>query len=66
MTRILGVLAGLGILVLAGLGFQDSRAGWAEGHSDVGFWWAVITVLLAISGLGAIIGTWIHTRPTKD
>ncbi len=66
MARVLGVLAGLGILALAGAAFQDSRAGWADGHSDIGFWWAVITALLTIGGLGAIIGTWIHTRPTED
>ncbi len=65
MTRVLGVLAGVGILVMAGFTFQDSAAGWADGHSDIGFWWAVITVLLTIAGVGTIIGTWIHTQPTE-
>jgi hypothetical protein len=66
MTRVLGMLAGVGILVMAGFTFQDSAAGWAGGHSDIGFWWAVITVFLAIAGFGAIIGTWIHTQPVED
>ncbi len=66
MTRVLGMLAGVIILVLAGFTFQDSATGWSEGHSDIGFWWAVITVLLTIAGCGAVIGTWIHTQPTED
>ena len=66
MTRVLGMLAGVGILVMAGFALQDSAAGWADGHADIGFWWAVITVFLTIAGLGAIIGTWIHTQPTED
>jgi hypothetical protein len=66
MTRVLGMLAGVGILVMAGFTFQDSSAGWAGGHSDIGFWWAVITVFLTIAGLGAIIGTWMHTQPVED
>ena len=66
MTRVLGMLAGVGILVMAGFTFQDSAAGWAGGHSDIGFWWAVIAVFLTIAGLGAVIGTWIHTQPRED
>ncbi len=66
MTRVLGMLAGVGILVMAGFTLQDAAAGWAGGHSDIGFWWAVITVLLTIAGFGAIIGTWIHTQPVED
>lgn len=66
MSRVLGMLAGVGILVLAGKAFADSSAGWAGGHADIGFWWAVIAVFLTIGGLGAVIGTWIHTQPSKD
>ena len=44
--------------------FRVSSAGWADGHSDLGFWWTVIAGLLTIAGLGALIGTWIHTQPT--
>jgi len=44
--------------------FRVTSAGWADGHSDLGFWWTIIAVLLAIAGLGALIGTWIHTQPT--
>lgn len=36
--------------------------GWSQGHTDVGFWWTVITCLLTIAGAGAVIGTVIHTR----
>ena len=66
MTRVLGMMAGFGILVLAGFAYGDSSAGWTAGHSDIGFWWAVIAVLLTIAGLGAVIGTWIHTQPGED
>lgn len=66
MTRVLGMMAGFGILVLAGFAFSDSSVGWSAGHSDIGFWWAVIAVFLTIAGLGAVIGTWIHTQPPKD
>ena len=31
--------------------------------TDVGFWWTVIAVLLAIAATGALVGTWIHTQP---
>ena len=66
MNRVLGMMAGFGILVLAGFAFGDSSAGWTAGHSDIGFWWAVIAVLLTIAGLGAVIGTWIHTQSSED
>jgi hypothetical protein len=66
MTRLLGVLVGIGILVMASFTFQDSAIGWKDGHSDIGFWWAVITGLLTIAGVATIIGTWIHTQQTED
>ena len=52
-------------LGMAFLAFRNSSAGWDAGHSDLGFWWTVIAGLLSIAGLGALIGTWIHTRPTN-
>jgi mono/diheme cytochrome c family protein len=58
---------GVGVMWL-GMAFgayRNSSAGWAAGHSDLGFWWAVIGAFLAIAGLGAFIGTWIHTRTSK-
>ena len=64
MRRIFGM--GVGV-VWRGMAFgavRGSSAGWADGHSDLGFWWTVIVGLLAIAGLGAMIGTWIHTQPT--
>jgi len=66
MTRVLGILAGVGILVLAGFAWDDSAAGWSAGHSDIGFWWAVIATLLTIAGVGAVVGTWLHTRRIED
>jgi hypothetical protein len=59
-------MAGCGILILAGFAYGDSSAGWMAGNTDIGFWWAVIAVLLTIAGLGAVIGTWIHTQPRED
>ncbi|MCH7890006.1 MAG: hypothetical protein IH921_00745 [Gemmatimonadetes bacterium] len=66
MTRVLGIMAGVGILVLAGFAWDDSATGWSAGHSDIGFWWAVIATFLTIAGLGAMIGTWLHTQPIED
>jgi DMSO reductase family type II enzyme heme b subunit len=61
--------AGIGVGVIwLGMAFgsyQNSRAGWEAGYADLGFWWAIIGGLLAIAGLGALIGTWIHTRTPK-
>ncbi|MDE2652565.1 MAG: hypothetical protein F4087_08490 [Gemmatimonadetes bacterium] len=62
MKKALGFLAGLFLLSLAARAFQTAWLGWSGGHSDVGFWWSVITGFLMIAGLGALIGTWIHTR----
>ncbi len=62
MKKALGFLAGLFLLSLAARAFQTAWLGWSGGHSDVGFWWLVITGFLTIAGLGAVIGTWIHTR----
>ena len=61
MTRVLGILAGLGILALASITLRDSLAGWSNGHTDVGFWWAIITMFLTLGGFSAIVGTYIHT-----
>ncbi|MCH2465543.1 MAG: c-type cytochrome [Gemmatimonadetes bacterium] len=62
-------LAGMGVGVIwLGMAFgsyQNSRAGWEAGHADLGFWWAIIGGLLAIAGLSALVGTWIHTRTSK-
>ena len=62
MKRIVGI--GIGVLYY-GLAFGALRragAGWDTGYSDVGFWWTVIAVVLAIAATGAMVGTWIHTR----
>ncbi|RMH19404.1 MAG: hypothetical protein D6701_05080 [Gemmatimonadetes bacterium] len=64
MKRIIGLLIAVGIGTLASIAFRTSSEGWAAGHSDVGFWWAVIGSLLSIAALGAAIGTWLHTRPS--
>lgn len=60
--KFLGYVIGLVWLGLAFGAFRTSSAGWDAGHSDIGFWWAVIGALLAIAALGAIIGTTIHAR----
>lgn len=66
MKRVLGIVLGVLWAVLAGLAFRESSNGWAAGHSDLGFWWAVIGTLLSIAGLGILVGSWIHTRPAED
>jgi hypothetical protein len=62
MTRIAGILVAAVYAVITYLAFSNSADGWAGGHSDLGFWWAVIGCFLAIAGLGALIGTLLHTR----
>lgn len=59
---------GVGViyLVIAFGAFRRASAGWSEGHADLGFWWTVIAALLMIAALGALIGTWIHTRPSAS
>jgi hypothetical protein len=66
MNRIIGIAIGVFYGFLAGLAFLTSSSGWAAGHGDLGLWWSVIGTLLGIAGLGAFIGTWIHTRPAED
>ena len=44
---------------------QTAGAGWSSGFSDLGFWWTVIAAILAIAGVSAMVGTWIHTRPSE-
>ena len=66
MSRVLGMIAGAGILVLAVFAWFDSAAGWSDGHSDIGFWWTVIASFLTIAGVSTLIGTWLHTQPIDD
>jgi hypothetical protein len=66
MKMILGIAIGVLYAVLAGLAFGTSRGGWAAGHDDLGFWWAFIGTLLALAGLAAVFGSWVHTRPVSD
>jgi hypothetical protein len=66
MKLIVGILIGVLYAILAFLAFRVSSGGWAGGHPDLGFWWAVIGTLLGIAGLGALIGSWVHTRPSRD
>ena len=66
MSRVLGMIAGAGILVLAVVAWFDSVAGWSDGHSDIGFWWTVIASFLTIAGVSTLIGTWLHTQPVDD
>jgi len=60
------MMAGAGILVLAGFAWGDSASGWSAGNTDIGFWWSVIATFLTIAGLGTVIGTWLHTQPIDD
>ncbi len=64
MKKALGVLAGLALLALAARAFQTAWTGWTGGHGDVGFWWTVIACFLAAAGIGAVVGTVIHSRET--
>ncbi len=64
MKKALGFFAGLVLLALAAGAARTASLGWGGGHTDVGFWWTVIAGFLTIAGLGALVGTVIHTRRT--
>ena len=66
MKRIVGIVIAVIYAILCGLAYGTSGWRWRAGHADLGFWWAVIGTLLAIAGLGALVGTWLHTRPQED
>ena len=66
MSRIFGFSVGVVWLTFAGVAFRYSADGWSADASDLGFWWAVIGVLLTIAAGGALLGTWLHTRPRRD
>lgn len=57
MSRIFGFVIGAIWLLFSLNAFRASAAGWAEGHSDLGFWYGVIGVLLLIGCGTAIVGT---------
>jgi mono/diheme cytochrome c family protein len=65
-SRAFGMGVGVIWLGMAFGGLQAASAGWATGYSDLGFWWTVIAVILAIAGASALIGTWIHTRTSSN
>lgn len=66
MKRIIGVLLTLFYALISFLAFRASFGNWAVGNSDLGFWWSVIGSLLAIAGLGVLVGSWLHTRAPAE
>ena len=66
MARIFGFLIGILWLGLAFLAFRRSSAGWSAGYDDVGIWWTIIAGLLTIAAVGALVGTFLHTRTRGD
>jgi hypothetical protein len=66
MKFMIGIVLGLFYAALVGLAFNQSAGAWQAGNADLGFWWAVIGSILGVAGSGAVIGTWIHTRPVED
>ena len=66
MKFIIGIVFGICYAILVGLALNHSAGAWQVGNADLGFWWAVIGTILAVAGSGAVLGTWIHTRPSED
>ena len=66
MKFIVGVVLGVFYAVLVSLALTQSSGAWQAGNADLGFWWAVVGTILGVTGLGAVIGTWLHTRPSED
>jgi hypothetical protein len=65
MKRILGMGVGVVIFVIAFAAYTRASAGWDAGHSDIGFWWTIIALFLALVALSAMAGTLIHTQDSK-
>jgi len=66
MKFLIGIIIGVFYVVLVVLAFGHSSQAWQAGQADLGFWWSVIGTLLGIAGTGAVVGSWLHTRPAKD
>ena len=62
MKRIIGFGIGIVYFGLAFGALRTANAGWDTGYTDLGFWWTVIAALLGIAAIGAIGGTYLHTR----
>lgn len=62
MKRIAGIFFGILYVVFVTVAVRNSLAGWAEGHADLGFWWAVIAAFLALAGGAAVVGSFLHAR----
>ncbi len=60
MKQYAGLIIGVVYLLIAMGAFKTGMDGWGAGHSDLGVWWSVIGTLLAMAGIGAILGTWVH------
>lgn len=57
MSRLFGLVVGAVWLLFSYMAFRASAAGWADGHTDIGFWWAVIGSFLGIAAVVALVGT---------
>ena len=66
MKRIIGMGIGVVYLGLAFGAFSRASGGWDTGYSDLGFWWTVVAGILSVAGMGALIGTWIHTQKAES
>ena len=66
MRRIFGFAVGVVWLVFASVAYKNSAAGWSGSHTDLGFWWGVIAVLLTLAAGAAVVGTVLHTRERHD
>ena len=65
MKRVIGIAIGIAYLGIAAFTLSYSTSSWRAGHADIGVWFTVIAAFLVIAGLGAIIGTWLHTSESK-
>jgi len=62
MSKIFGFGVGAIWVGFASWAFTVSRAGAAEGHTDLAFWWAVIATFYALAASAALVGTARHRR----
>lgn len=61
-SQVAGMIVGAVIAALAAWGIWSGVSGFQAGQQDVGFWYTVMGVFLALAAGAVFIGTRIHTR----
>ena len=60
-----GIVMGVLWLIMAGTSIWSAMRGAANGREDWALAWGLVGGLLAIAGLGALIGSWWHENRVR-